>query len=58
MICERIFKLPFDYTKIYLEEMLLLVKYGNFTRADVREMPILERKFNLEKLAEYRKANN
>jgi hypothetical protein len=54
---ERIFKLPLDYDKIYLEELLLLVKYGNFTRTDVREMPIAERKFFLNKLIEYNKSN-
>jgi hypothetical protein len=34
------------------------VKYGNFTREDVRNMPILERKFHLEKLIEYKKIEN
>ena len=58
MICERIFKVPLEYTKVYLEELLLLVKYGNFTREDVIWMPILERKFHLEKLLEYRKIND
>lgn len=40
-----------------MEELLLLVKYGGFTREDVRGMPIIERKFYLEKLIEYRKKN-
>lgn len=56
-MCDRIFKVPLEYSKVYLEELLLLVKYGNFTRRDVMEMPILERKFHLEKLMEYRKKN-
>jgi len=55
LICRRIFNLPADYVKVYLEELLLLVKYGNFTREDIRGMPILERKFFLQKLIEYKK---
>jgi len=38
--------------------MFLLVKYANFTREDVRNMPILERKFHLDKLLEYTTAEN
>jgi hypothetical protein len=36
-----------------LEELLLLVKYGNFSWSDVKIMPTSERKFYINKLIEY-----
>jgi hypothetical protein len=53
LICERIFKLPEGYIKNALEELLLLVKYGNFSWGDVKVMPTSERKFYINKLIEY-----
>ena len=35
-----------------LDERLLLVKNGNFTREDINKMPIWERKYYVDKLIE------
>lgn len=49
----NLFEIAPEYTEIVLEEMLLLVKYGNFSREDIINMPVWERKFHLRKLIEY-----
>lgn len=54
-VMSKIFNSPSNHIKTIYEELLILVKYGNFTRADVRNMTVLERKYYLEKLAEYQK---
>jgi hypothetical protein len=38
--------------------MLVLVKYGNFTRTDILCMPIYERRFHIDKLVEYKNRGN
>lgn len=51
-ILSRIFVVPENYTEIYFMELLMLVKHGGFTRQDVRNMPIFERKYYLKILNE------
>ncbi len=50
---DRIFRLPEGYLEMILEELLILVKHGNFSWADVKMMPVYERKFYINKLIEY-----
>jgi len=50
---DRIFRLPEGYLEMILEELLILVKHGNFSWTDVKMMPVYERKFYINKLIEY-----
>jgi hypothetical protein len=53
MMVDRIFRLPEGYLEMILEELLILVKHGNFSWVDVKMMPVYERKFYINKLIEY-----
>lgn len=54
----KLFQLGQNYAEIYLDEVLALVKHGNFTRQDVYNMPVYERKFYLRRLIKQSKNNS
>jgi len=52
------FALSSNYQKNLLDEMYYLVKYGNFTYFDIKNMPTYERRFFIDKLyKEFEKGN-